>query len=120
MFKDYCKENNKNYKNITTSFKRHIRGAFNNNLDFFTSSDFLNRKEQEYMLNETKQNKKIEDFLTQYNGNILCEMVLNDEINELEEIYVINNELNVLSDKKFLKISSKETILKIINKIIKE
>ena len=119
VFKDYCKENEKNYKNITTSFKRHIRGAFNNNLDFFSSSEFLYRKEQEHLINETKQNKKIEDFLVKYNGTKLCEMVLNDESNEIEEIYVINNELNVLSDKKFLRISSKETILKIINIIIK-
>jgi len=40
VFMNYCKENKKNYTNITTSFKRHIRGAYHNRIDFFADPAF--------------------------------------------------------------------------------
>jgi len=39
-FKKYCIENKKNYKDMDVSFKRHIEGAFNNKIDFFSKNGF--------------------------------------------------------------------------------
>ena len=36
VFTKYCEENNKNYQNMTLSFARHIKGARDNKLDFFS------------------------------------------------------------------------------------
>jgi len=36
VFKKYCVDEKKDYKNMDTSFKRHIRGAYKNSLDFFS------------------------------------------------------------------------------------
>ena len=40
VFKKYCIENKKNYKDMDISFKRHIEGAFNNKIDFFSKNGF--------------------------------------------------------------------------------
>jgi len=37
VFNQYCRENKKQYKNMTTSFKRHIAGAYKNKIDFFAN-----------------------------------------------------------------------------------
>jgi len=37
VFKQFCDDNNKQYKNMNVSFKRHIKGAYNNRLDFFSN-----------------------------------------------------------------------------------
>ena len=110
VFKIFCEENNKNYANISTSFKRHIRGAYKNNLDFFVTKEYLNRKEDEYRINEMKENKQIEEFLMKYN-NTNFEMILNDE---KEQIFVINSKLFVSFEGNLLAINDKENMLKVV------
>lgn len=39
-FKRYCIENKKDYKNMDISFKRHIKGAYDNKIDFFSTHKF--------------------------------------------------------------------------------
>jgi len=40
VFKKYCIENNKNYKDMDISFIRHIEGARQNKIDFFANNGF--------------------------------------------------------------------------------
>jgi len=110
VFFQYCRDNNKNYKNLATSFKRHIRGAYKNNLDFFVTKEYLNRKEYENKLNEIKQIKEMEIYLEKHN-NTNFEMILNDE---KEQIFVINNKLFVSFEGNLLAINDKENMLKVV------
>ena len=110
VFFQYCRDNDKNYKNLATSFKRHIRGAYKNNLDFFSSELFLQKEYRLKSINEMKQNKQIEEFLMKHN-NTNFEMILNDE---KEQIFVINNKLFVSFEGNLLAINDKKNMLKVV------
>lgn len=124
VFKQFCIDNNKNYKNLKTSFKRHIKGAFNNNLDFFATEDFLNRKDFEDKILQEENDKKIKEFLQEFEGRKLCEYKFNydfDEENLAADIYVMDAELYV-RDKEtrgFTLINDRKRTIDIINSLKK-
>jgi len=125
VFKQFCIDNNKNYKNLAISFKRHIKGAYTNKLDFFASKEYLNRKEDENRINEMKQDQQIKEFLQQFEGKKLCEYKFNfdfDEENLPVDIYVLGAELYV-RDKEtrgFTPINNRERTIDIINSMKKK
>jgi len=121
VFKEFCIDNNKNYKNIKTSFKRHIKGAYNNKLDFFVIKEYLNRQDFEDKIKQEIEDQKIKEFLTQFEGKKLCEYKF-DFNDKTEDIYVLGAELYVKDkETKSLTLVShdREQTIEIINSLKK-
>jgi len=118
VFFQYCRDNNKNYKNLATSFKQHIRGAYKNNLDFFSSELFLQKEYRLQSINEMQQNQKIKEFLQNFEGKKLCEYFFK-EYEKTEDIYVLDGELYARNKetKGFIPLNNREQTIEIINSL---